>query len=568
MPQRSTLPHRQHGASPRRGPGIGEEGGGPSARVLRLQRTVGNQATRQLLEARAGGRPPLTSPRFAGDPVLEACHQDTARLGVGARGEPVQKVQRALIDLGFDLGKAGADGVYGQATATAVRQFKAKEKLGFEQFGDVGPGTMQRLDELFAATPPKPTPADEADRANTSGGEEEDALSCPAPQDIDAALEADPELAASIGRAVGEPVAGRSAVGAPTVAAPPHVDMATVVERFKQKIDNKLPGGARNDALNVSNRGQFFVEGSLRHEILVELDRIKASGQLEAMAFAGRAVDFVVAVNRGDKTGARAILTQLDTLAANTISTEKAAMQAVLASSGNAGGAIDAELFAAFDASKDDAIPPRLLVKYRSLRPWRSVKAFDKSACGNHALRIARRISQKGGLVPRAARGASVAAVLATGTGTNDMRPVGDKDHFLGDVIGQTGVGGAVAQMRRALDAGRTVHARVLSGIGYGIGATATGATASNATAKPVRIGKPPEEHSLLVLGYDGDKFVFHDPDPVSSNVFEAGFGLLTFDSANGRLSTAESGTDMVVSADGLHAHGDRRYQIISLSSV
>ncbi len=66
---------------------------------------------------------------FAGDPVLEACHQDKARLGVGARGEPVRKIQQALLDLGFDLGKAGADGVYGEATATAVRQFKAKEKL-------------------------------------------------------------------------------------------------------------------------------------------------------------------------------------------------------------------------------------------------------------------------------------------------------------------------------------------------------------------------------------------------------------------------------------------------------
>jgi len=129
MPRRSTLPHREHGASPRRGRGIDDEGGGPSARVLRLQRTVGNQATRQLLETRPGGRLPLTSPRFAGDPLLEACHQDKARLGVGARGEPVRKIQRALIDLGFDLGKAGADGVYGQATATAVRQFKAKEKL-------------------------------------------------------------------------------------------------------------------------------------------------------------------------------------------------------------------------------------------------------------------------------------------------------------------------------------------------------------------------------------------------------------------------------------------------------
>jgi hypothetical protein len=61
---------------------------------------------------------------------------------------------------------------------------------------------------------------------------------------------------------------------------------------------------------------------------------------------------------------------------------------------------------------------------------------------------------------------------------------------------------------------------------------------------------------------------VFNDPDPKSSHIFEAGFGLLTFDSGNGRLSTAESGADMVVSTAGLHANGDRRYQIISLTSV
>jgi peptidoglycan hydrolase-like protein with peptidoglycan-binding domain len=609
MPHRSTPHRRQPDAAPRHPNRINEEREGPYGGVLRLQRIVGNQATRQLLEVQrcggevhagcpcaegssakdedagapqiqrapeaptagaergAGGRPPLASPRFAGDALLEACHQDKARLGVGARGESVRKVQQALIDLGSGLGAAGADGVYGQATAAAVRQFKAKEKLGFEQFGDVGPGTMQRLDELFPATPPGPTPADEANKANTSGGEEEDPLSCPAPQDVDDALDADPELAASVVRSVAGPAADPGVVGAPGVGAPPHVDMATVVEQFKKKVDNKLPGGARNDRLNVSNRGQFFVEASLRAEIVTETERIRASGQLEAMAFADRAIAFINAVNAGDK-GAKAILADLDTRAATTISTEKAAMQAVLAPTKSAGGAIDAELFAAFDGSKDDAIPQRLLLKFRSLRAWRSVRSFDESACGGHALRIARRIRQKGGLVPRKAKGAAVAAVLATGTGTNDMRPVGDKDHFLGDVIAQTGVGAAVAQMRRALDDGRTVHARVLSGIGYGIGKTATGATTSSDTAKPIPIGKPPEEHSLLIIGYDGDKFVFNDADPKSSHIFEAGFGLLTFDSASGRLSTAESGTDMVVSTAGLHANGDRRYQIISLTSV
>ena len=60
-------------------------------------------------------------------------------------------IQQALLALGFDVGSFGADGVYGKDTAAAVRAFKTDQKLGFEQFGDVGPGTMARLDELCPA---------------------------------------------------------------------------------------------------------------------------------------------------------------------------------------------------------------------------------------------------------------------------------------------------------------------------------------------------------------------------------------------------------------------------------
>jgi hypothetical protein len=31
-----------------------------------------------------------------------------------------------------------------------VREFKKQQKLGSEQFGDVGPGTMRALDDLFS----------------------------------------------------------------------------------------------------------------------------------------------------------------------------------------------------------------------------------------------------------------------------------------------------------------------------------------------------------------------------------------------------------------------------------
>jgi peptidoglycan hydrolase-like protein with peptidoglycan-binding domain len=55
-----------------------------------------------------------------------------APASVGAAGEPVRRVQQALIDLGYDLGPWGADGAFGDATAAAVRAFKRDEELGFE----------------------------------------------------------------------------------------------------------------------------------------------------------------------------------------------------------------------------------------------------------------------------------------------------------------------------------------------------------------------------------------------------------------------------------------------------
>jgi Putative peptidoglycan binding domain len=96
----------------------------------------------------------LTSPRFLGPdgaPLakLQACFEDRARLAEGSRGEPVAAVQQALIDLGYDLGPMGADGIFGRYTAAAVKAFKRDQQLGFEQYSDVGPRTMSRLDELF-----------------------------------------------------------------------------------------------------------------------------------------------------------------------------------------------------------------------------------------------------------------------------------------------------------------------------------------------------------------------------------------------------------------------------------
>lgn len=124
--------------------------------------TVYETAAQSNVQRTLGDNHDLTSPRFAGEPILEACYDDQARLTKGATGPAVVKIQQALVDLGYNLGPPGVDGIYGTYTWNAVKQFKKNESLGWEHMGDVGPGTMRRLNDLFPAEtipPVKPPPA-------------------------------------------------------------------------------------------------------------------------------------------------------------------------------------------------------------------------------------------------------------------------------------------------------------------------------------------------------------------------------------------------------------------------
>jgi peptidoglycan hydrolase-like protein with peptidoglycan-binding domain len=58
----------------------------------------------------------LKSPRFAGDEVLEACYDNESILRRGDSGPAVEKIQRALIFLGFPVPNVGANGVFGDET--------------------------------------------------------------------------------------------------------------------------------------------------------------------------------------------------------------------------------------------------------------------------------------------------------------------------------------------------------------------------------------------------------------------------------------------------------------------
>lgn len=74
----------------------------------------------------------------------------------------VRDLQRGLITLGYDLGTAGADGVFGRLTQAAVRKFQADFSVQVQYPGTVGPKTESALLTALAIrtgrrTPPVPT---------------------------------------------------------------------------------------------------------------------------------------------------------------------------------------------------------------------------------------------------------------------------------------------------------------------------------------------------------------------------------------------------------------------------
>ena len=97
----------------------------------------------------------LVSLRFARSNQLQAAARNSPALNKGARGEGVEILQRSLIDLGFAMPISTSqvsklpDGIYGNETAGAVRNFQARQAL--QQDAIAGRNTLNRLDQLFSA---------------------------------------------------------------------------------------------------------------------------------------------------------------------------------------------------------------------------------------------------------------------------------------------------------------------------------------------------------------------------------------------------------------------------------
>jgi peptidoglycan hydrolase-like protein with peptidoglycan-binding domain len=77
------------------------------------------------------------------------------------RGPDVRDVQQALLALGYELPKHGADGIRGRETVAAVSKFQSDNQLTVD--GDPGPETVGKLNELITKKNikiKKSTPAD------------------------------------------------------------------------------------------------------------------------------------------------------------------------------------------------------------------------------------------------------------------------------------------------------------------------------------------------------------------------------------------------------------------------
>lgn len=75
-------------------------------------------------------------------------------LSNGSRGDEVKKLQNALINAGYSVGSAGADGIYGNDTAAAVRRYQ--QSNGLDVDGIAGDQTLGRLYGGTAAPAAKP----------------------------------------------------------------------------------------------------------------------------------------------------------------------------------------------------------------------------------------------------------------------------------------------------------------------------------------------------------------------------------------------------------------------------
>jgi hypothetical protein len=112
-----------------------------------------NQVSAPMIQLKEGDKHDLTSSKLSGNLILEQCfdNENTVSRFKNSKGEHVKLLQEALLELGFSVGKKGADEKYGEDTEKAVKQFQKAAGMSqpHEWDGIVGRKTINLLDRAL-----------------------------------------------------------------------------------------------------------------------------------------------------------------------------------------------------------------------------------------------------------------------------------------------------------------------------------------------------------------------------------------------------------------------------------
>ena len=157
-----------------------------------------------------------------------------------------------------------------------------------------------------------------------------------------------------------------------------------------------------------------------------------------------------------------------------------------------------------------------------NIHDYARINKEEETACWNVADLIIKRFVKRGGYSgedPDKKR--SPANKFQAGLSSSGTRHLEWSNNLTkGDVVKYpSSLGKTIKRMKKALDDGFLIHARVVSGTNFGFGLHKELEASKNETPDPKE--KPISgiaEHSLVIIGFDNDTFVFWDPDSNASD--------------------------------------------------
>lgn len=492
-----------------------------------LQQSKGIQKKEQVADRN------LQSDLLKGNPRLENCLDAITAdyVRYGNQGLPVRLIQKALMDLGFPLPNFGADGIFMNETLQAIHKFQASQALSVD--GIVGTHTIDRLDTLhsgFNQQPPKNKDV-------------------PPPEIIPEITECPVEEA---DLAQSKKIQAKSN--------PPHIQAKHLsIDESIATYSKKVNSDEATDPV-VTSKGQFYWSSLIKSRI----NKIVSASITFIDPLASKFSALMDAAQAGDAAKMAKLIAEIQAALANRNGTSAENLKKLLIPSKSGATAIG--LWGKFN--KINKVPPDV-DQLINVHDYAKIRKEEATACWSVADLMIRRFNSRDGFSkadPDKKR--NTANSFVSGLSSTAIRHLKwNGSRTKGDVVTyDSKLSGVVSKMKKALDDGFLIHARVVSGTNFGFGLHDDLVKSKLATPNPEeKTVSGQAEHSLVVIGYDGDKFVFWDPDSsVSSVSGKQGFGHLFFQS--GRLTTAENELHVEVREDGSHfSNGNKRYQVLSM---